>query len=98
MVTNLDEFTVAVTQNFVSPAGLPATLRLLRREPHLASGVARDASAGTAPANVPPFRHHEIAPETPATHPLCCLKAAGVSSLVSLSLSLSLSLSRSGGL
>jgi hypothetical protein len=41
MVVNLEDYTVAVTQNFCSPSGLSATLRLLRDAPWLVSGISR---------------------------------------------------------
>ena len=41
-VVNQDAFTVAVTHNFCSPRGLSSTLGLLRKSPHLVSGLVRD--------------------------------------------------------
>ncbi|KAJ1458608.1 hypothetical protein M885DRAFT_480309 [Pelagophyceae sp. CCMP2097] len=52
MVVNLEDYTVAVTQNFCSPAGLSATLRLLRDAPWLVSGISRPrADAADADAD-----------------------------------------------
>ena len=42
MVVNLDPYTVAITQNFCSPLGLCATLKLLRESPALVSGIKRE--------------------------------------------------------